>query len=64
MKNSYFITGGSGFLGRSIAINLAKDKNNLIKIFDNNYRGYKDLNIIRKTFVRFAAPLIFFMLII
>ncbi len=53
MKNSYFITGGSGFLGRSIAINLAKDKNNLIKIFDNNYRGYKDLNIIRKKNIKY-----------
>ena len=48
MSKSYFITGGTGFLGRVISKNLAKNKNNFIKIFDNNYRGYKNLSDLKK----------------
>ena len=53
MSKSYFITGGTGFLGRVISKNLARNKNNFIKIFDNNYRGYKNLSDLKKKNVKF-----------
>ena len=53
MSKSYFITGGTGFLGRVISKNLARNKNNFIKIFDNNYRGYKNLSDLKKKKVKF-----------
>ncbi len=48
MKKTYFITGGSGFIGRAITQKLSEQKNTYIKVFDNNYRGYEKLNIKNK----------------
>ena len=48
MKRTYFITGGSGFIGRAITQRLSEQKNTYIKIFDNNYRGYEKFNIKNK----------------
>ena len=45
LNKTYLITGGLGFIGRSIAKSLANE-NNLVIIADNNFRGKKigDLN--------------------
>ena len=37
MKKKYLITGGLGFIGQAIAINLI-EKNNLVTIIDNQFR--------------------------
>ncbi len=39
MKTTYLITGGAGNVGSSLALNLAKDKNNLVVIVDNLSTG-------------------------
>ena len=38
IKKTYLITGGTGFIGRSIAENLIKNGFKVV-IFDNNFRG-------------------------
>jgi len=39
---NYFITGGAGFIGSSIADNLAEDPKNKITIYDNMSTGYEE----------------------
>ena len=45
MKKKYLITGGLGFIGQAIAINLI-EKNNLVTIIDNQFR-HKNLKSFR-----------------
>lgn len=37
--NRILITGGSGFIGYKLAVNLSKNKNNEITVFDNNFKN-------------------------
>ena len=46
MKKKYLITGGLGFIGQAIAINLI-EKNNLVTIIDNQFR-HKNLKSFQK----------------
>ena len=54
MKKKYLITGGLGFIGKAIALNLIK-KNNSVTIIDNQFRhknlkdfNYKNCNVYKK----------------
>lgn len=50
IMKSYLLTGGTGFIGRNIAIELIK-KNNQVRILDNNFRGnLKALTVYKKDF--------------
>ena len=44
MSKSYLITGGLGFIGRSIALSLLQHNNKVI-ILDNNFRDKKISNL-------------------